>query len=104
MSLIYEYEESLLKLARIEENVLIACACIPTLGPFFKLLQGKDYKGAFRAISQYWRSTSRSDRFALKDYDSYTISKGSTAKGRIAEQNIDVLERGSQYSTEIQAV
>ena len=90
--------------SRVEENVLIACACIPTLGPLFKLLQGKDLKSAFRAVSRYWKSTDRSDHMALKDYDSLGKTKGSSAKISDAGQDIDSLERNLYHSTKISAV
>jgi len=84
--------------------VLIACACIPTLGPLFKLLQDKDFKRAFRAVSQYWKSTDRSDHMALKDYDSLGKAKGSNAKFSDAGQDIDSFERGFYHPTKISAV
>lgn len=88
-----------LNLFRVEENVLIACACIPTLGPFFRFLQSKDLKGAFRAVSQSWKTRDHSDRIALKDYNSsgqVKESDGNISEARQDVESLDSLEKGSR--------
>ncbi len=91
----------LLRSFRVEENVLISCACIPTLGPFFELLQSKNFKGAFRAGSHYWSTRGRSDQIALRDYDSHSKVKDSNAKFSGAGQDVESLDMGSYRETKI---
>ena len=102
--LIYESTNHFLILHRVEENVLIACACIPTLGPLFKLMQGKDFKSAFRAISQYWRRTNGSDHIALNEYDSLSKVKDSSDKFQDAGRDMDNLQRDPYHFAKISAV
>ena len=97
--LLYSVIKCLLTLFRVEENVLISCACIPTLGPFFKFLQGKDMKSAFRAVSQYWRTRERSDHIALNDYDLHgkvDLDVKKSGMGQDAE-SLENLESGSRH-------
>lgn len=76
---------------RVEEDVLIACACIPSLGPFFQFLQSKDFKGAFRVGSQYWGIRGESDRIALRDYDSLGKVKDSNTKFNQPRHDVESL-------------
>ena len=78
----------------MEENVLITCACIPTLGPFVTFIQGKDLRSALRTITQSWSTQARSDRIALRDYGSVGKMTDSTTKISSVKQNNDDLERG----------
>ncbi|MCJ1398245.1 hypothetical protein MMC11_001442 [Xylographa trunciseda] len=76
----------LLLWSAVEENVIITCACIPTLGPLLVYLQGKDLKSVFRAVSQSWRPRDRSEQMALKGQDSTARISGSTRDNRSLEE------------------
>ena len=78
----------------MEDNVLITCACIPTLGPFIAFLQGKDPRTALPAISRSWSTRGRRDRMVLSDYGSVGKLIDSTTKVSSVRQDDDDLERG----------
>lgn len=88
------YVVYLLNLRRVEENVLITCACIPTLGPFITYLREKDLSAAFRAITQIRSTRGHSDHIALRDYGSVGKLTDTTTKAGSVRQDDDGMERG----------